>query len=43
MKLNFLYQIKAASGTPDQGATAPQIPVLSVLFLQRNLLTPPPP
>ena len=31
MKWNFLYQITAASRTPDQGSTAPQIPVLSVL------------
>ena len=31
MKWNFLYQITAASRTPDWGATAPQIPVLSVL------------
>jgi len=26
MKLNFLYQITAASRTPDQGATAPRSP-----------------
>ena len=26
MKRNFLYQITAASRTPDYGATAPQIP-----------------
>ena len=31
MKLNFLYQITAAFRTPDWGAAAPQIPVLSVL------------
>jgi hypothetical protein len=33
MKLNFLYQITAASRTP---ATAPKIPVLSVLCHQLN-------
>ena len=26
MKWNFLYQITAASRTPDQGATAPRSP-----------------
>ena len=31
MKLNFLYQITAASRTPDKGGYRPQIPVLSVL------------
>ena len=39
MKLNFLYQITAAFRTPDQGAIAPQIPILC---LQMNLLNPPP-
>ena len=43
MKLNFLYPITAASRTPDYGATAPQIPVLSVLCHQLNLLKPPTP
>ena len=42
MKLNFLYQITAASRTPDWGATTPQIPVLSVLCPQLNLLNPQP-
>ena len=42
MKWNFLYQITAASRTPDYGATASQIPVLSVLCPQLNLLNPPP-
>ena len=40
--MKFLVPITAASRTPDQGATAPQIPVLSVLCLQLNLLNPPP-
>ena len=31
MKWNFLYQITAASRTPDKGGYRPQIPVLSVL------------
>ena len=43
MKLNFLYQITAASRTPDKGATAPQIPILSVLCPQLNLLKHSPP
>jgi len=30
MKWNFLYQITAASKTPDNGANAPQILCLSV-------------
>ena len=42
MKWNFLYQITAASRTPDKGGYHPQIPVLSVLFSQLNLLNPPP-
>ena len=42
MKWNFLYKITAAPGTPDWEATAPQIPVLSVLCPQLNLLNPPP-
>ena len=42
MKWNFLYQITAASRTPDQGSAAPQIPVLSVLCPQLNMLNPPP-
>ena len=41
MKWNFLYQITAASRTPDWGATAPKIPVLSVVCPQLNLLNPP--
>ena len=42
MKQNFLYQITAASRTPL--GYRPQIPVLSVLCPQLNLLnTPPPP
>jgi len=40
MKLNFLYQIIAASRTPDQGGYHPQIPFISVLCPQLNLLTP---
>ena len=40
MKWNSLYQITAASRTPDYEATAPQIPVLSVLCPQLNLLNP---
>ena len=36
--MKFLYQITATSGTPDWEATAPQIPVLSVLCPQLNLL-----
>jgi len=43
MKWNFLYQITAATRTPDWGATAPQIPILSVLCPQLNLLKPPSP
>ena len=39
--MKFLYQITAASRTPDYGATTPQIPFLSVLCLQLNLLNPP--
>ena len=42
MKWNFLYQITAASRTPDYGATAPQVPILSVLCPQLKLLPPPP-
>ena len=38
MKLNFLYQITAASRL---GGYRPQIPVLSVLCPQLNLLNPP--
>jgi len=38
MKLNFLYQITAASRTPDYGATAPRP---RSLCPQLNLLTPP--
>jgi hypothetical protein len=41
MKWNFFYEITAASRTPDWGVTAPQIPVLSVLCPQLNLLNPP--
>ena len=41
MKWNFLYQITAASRTPGYGATTPQIPLLSVLCPQLNLLNPP--
>jgi hypothetical protein len=41
MKWNFLYEITAASRTPDYGATAPQMPVLSVLCPQMNLWNPP--
>jgi hypothetical protein len=40
MKWDFLYQITAASRTPDY---RPQIPVLSVLCPQLNLLNPSPP
>jgi len=42
MKWNFLYQITAASRTPWLGGYRPQIPVLSILCLYLNLLTPPP-
>jgi hypothetical protein len=38
MKRNSLYQITAAPRTPDYEATAPQIPVLSVLCPLMNLL-----
>ena len=41
MRLNFLYQITAVSRTPDYVGYRPQIPVLSVLCLQQNLLNPP--
>ena len=41
MKWNFLYQITAASRTPDKGGYRPQIPFLSVL--NWICLTPPPP
>jgi hypothetical protein len=40
MKWNFLYQITAASRTPDYEATAPTSP-FSVLCPQLNLLNPP--
>ena len=40
MKLNFLYQITAASRTPDLGATTPD---LHSLCPQLNLLNIPPP
>jgi len=43
MKWNFLYQITAASRTPDYGGYRPQIPVLSALCPQLNLLNPPSP
>jgi len=43
MKLNFLYQITPASRTPWLGGYRPQIPVLSVLCPQLNLLNPLPP
>jgi len=42
MKWTFLYQITAASRTPDWGGFRPQIPVLSDLCPQLNLLNPPP-
>ena len=42
MKWKYLYQITAASRTPDYGGYRPQIPVLSVLCSQLNLLNPPP-
>ena len=42
MKWNFLYQITAASRTPWLGGYRPQIPVLSVLYPQLNLLNLPP-
>ena len=40
MKWDFLSQIIAASRTPDKRATAPQIPILSILCPQLNLLNP---
>jgi hypothetical protein len=43
MKLNFLYQITAAARTPWLGGYRPQIPLLSVLCPQLNLLDTPPP
>ena len=43
MKWNFLYQITAASRTPDYGGYRHQISVLSVLCPQLNLLNPRPP
>jgi len=43
MKWNLLYQITAASRTSWLGGYRPQIPVLSVLCPQLNLLHPPPP
>ena len=42
MKLNFLYEITAASRTSDQGSTAPR-PLSPVLCPQLNLLNPSPP
>ena len=42
MKCNFLYQITAASRTPDKGATAPRSPS-SLLCPLLNLLNPRPP
>ena len=41
MKWNFLYQITVASRTPWLGGYRPQVPVLSVLCPQLNLLNPP--
>ena len=42
MKCNFLYQITVPSRTPDGGwGYGLQIPVLSVLCPQLNLLNPP--
>ena len=41
MKLNFLYQITAASRTPDKGLPPPDPRSLSVLCPQLNLLNPP--
>jgi hypothetical protein len=38
IRVSIIYQL---SGTPDQGAAAPQIPVLSALCPQLNLLNPP--
>ena len=42
MKWNFLYQITAASRTPEYMATAPRSPFSSSCGPKLNLLTPPP-
>jgi len=42
MKLNFLYQITAASRTPDWGATAPRSPFSLSSVLKWICWTPPP-
>jgi hypothetical protein len=42
MKWNFLYQITAASRTPDLGGYRPQIPIPSVLS-STEIVDPPPP
>ena len=43
MKWNFLYQITAASRTPDYGATAPRSPFSLSSVLNWICWTPPPP
>ena len=42
MKWTFLYQITAASRTPDWGATAPRSPLSLSTVLNWNCWTPPP-